>query len=183
MRNARLFSNALEASGWYVCESDIHRKKGVFKFDKGAMESGMKAFSGAGETTAAFNPGLPVVAFRLSDDFRKEYPHVKQVAVSNLMRAKQYIIPNYPLPPDEETIEILRVVVRESMSRDLLDRLITDIFQVTETLMQTSASDLEAYQPGGVPSVEKKFGSKGHEHKNKHKAGRPMSEGVHRSVC
>lgn len=72
------------------------------------------------------NAGLPIVAFTLSDDFKKDFPHVKQVAVSNLMRAKQYIIPNYPLPPNEEQTEISRVVVRESMSLDLLDRLVSD---------------------------------------------------------
>ena len=92
-------------------------------------------------------------------------------------------IADYPLPPDEEKIEILRVVVRESMSRDLLDRLITDIFEVTETLMQTDSTDLQAYQPSSSTSMEKKLASKGHDHKNKHKASRPMSEGVHRSVC
>ena len=90
MRNARLLSNALEASGWYTCESDIHRKKGDFSFEKG-----VSMVTGKDTTTSAdYNAGLPVVAFRLSDSFKEEYPHVKQVAVSNLMRAKQYIIPS-----------------------------------------------------------------------------------------
>lgn len=70
------------------------------------------------------------------------------------------------------------------MSLDLLDRLITDTCQVMETIMQTSsAEELSVYQPGATSSVEKKHGSQGHDHKNKHKAKRPMSEGVHRSVC
>ena len=69
------------------------------------------------------------------------------------------------------------------MSRDLLDRLITDIFQVTETLMETDATQLQAYQPNPPTSVEKKLASTGHDHKNRHKASRPMSHGVHRSVC
>ena len=90
---------------------------------------------------------------------------------------------DYPLPPDEDSIEILRVVVRESMSRDLLDRLIADIFETTETLIKTDVTDLQAYQPGTAASVEKTHASKGHDHKNKHKASRPMSEGIHRSVC
>ena len=94
MKNARLLSGALEASGWYTCVSDIHRKKGVFAFDKAAIEQSVKSLTGEGDTTAAYNAGLPVVAFRLSDDFKKQYPHVKQVAVSNLLRAKQYIIPS-----------------------------------------------------------------------------------------
>ena len=89
MRNARLLSAALEASGYYVCVSDIHRRRGTFAFERGTQ-----ALLGKDETSAAYNAGLPVVAFRLSDEFKKENPHVKQVSVSNLLRAKQYIIPS-----------------------------------------------------------------------------------------
>ncbi|MCJ1304669.1 hypothetical protein MMC08_007482 [Hypocenomyce scalaris] len=172
MTNARLLSKALEASGWYVCVSDIHRKKGEHTF-KG---KGEVVFGKDDESSADYNAGLPVVAFRLSDAFKKDYPHVKQESVSTLLRVKQYIIPNYPLPPNEEKIEILRVVVRESMSLDLLDRLIADIFQVTQTLMDTDAVDLSAFQPG-VSSIEKEHQSQGHTKQNKHNAKRPMSHG------
>jgi glutamate decarboxylase len=41
---------------------------------------------------------------------------------------------DYPLPPNEEKTEILRVVVRESLSLDMIDRLVTDIIQVMEQL-------------------------------------------------
>lgn len=131
MANARLLSKSLEATGWYTCCSDIHRKKGVYTF------GGVKdiVFGKEDETSADYNAGLPVVAFRFSDEFKKEFPHIKQVDISNLLRAKQYIIPNYPLPPNEEKIEILRVVVRESMSFDLLDRLISDICATTQDLI------------------------------------------------
>jgi len=61
-------------------------------------------------------PGLPVVSFRLTDEFLKDYPHIKQAAVSTLLRVKGWILPNYPLPPNEEKTEILRVVVRESFT-------------------------------------------------------------------
>ena len=66
---------------------------------------------------------------------------------------------------------------------DLLNRLIADICSVTETLMTTDAVDLQAWQPGQSTSIEKQHGSQGHTHRNRHKAQRPMSEGVHRSVC
>ena len=65
---------------------------------------------------------------------------MRQDTISNLLRAKQYIIPNYPLPPNEDKIEILRVVVRESMSFDLLDRLVTDICQTTQDLIVSEYS-------------------------------------------
>lgn len=88
LANARLFSRALEHTGWYRCVSDIHRKKGDLKYEKG------KKPYDEGETSADYNAGLPVVAFTLTDDFHKEFPHVKQESVSNLLRAKQYIIPS-----------------------------------------------------------------------------------------
>lgn len=93
MANARLLSKALEASGWYVCVSDIHRKKGEHSF-KGKDDI---VFGKEDETSADYNAGLPVVAFRLSDTFKKDYPHVKQESVSTLLRVKQYIIPSEPL--------------------------------------------------------------------------------------
>lgn len=177
LANARLLSKALEATGWYTCVSDIHRKKGEFTF-KGAQEA---VFGKEDETSADYNAGLPVVAFRFSDNFKKDFPHIKQEAVSKLLRARQYIIPNYPLPPKEEKIEILRVVVRESMSMDLLDRLITDIISVTQDLTASDAFDLAALQGAG-PTLEKQHGSSGVDAKTRHQHGskRPMHMGVHR---
>ena len=178
LANARLLSKSLEATGWYTCVSDIHRPKGEHVMGDPKDVS----FSKETESSADYNAGLPVVAFRLSDAFQKEYPHIKQEAISTLLRAKQYIIPNYPLPPKCERTEILRVVVRESMSMDLLDRLITDIVATTERMMNSDPMDLAAFEPGST-SVEKQIMSKGVDHQNKHKAQRPMSKGVHRTVC
>ena len=178
LANARLLSKSLEATGWYTCVSDIHRPKGEHVMGDPKDVS----FSKEIESSADYNAGLPVVAFRLSDAFKKECPHIKQEAISTLLRAKQYIIPNYPLPPKCEKTEILRVVVRESMSMDLLDRLITDIVATTEQMMNSDPMDLAAFQPGST-SIEKQIMSKGVDHQNKHKAQRPMSKGVHRTVC
>lgn len=95
MANARLLSKSLEATGWYRCVSDIHRQKGQFKFG-GVKEA---VFGSEDETSADYNAGLPVVAFSLSDQFKQEFPHVKQESVSTLLRAKQYIIPSNFNPP------------------------------------------------------------------------------------
>jgi len=92
LTNARILSKALEASGWYVCVSDIHRKKGEYTM-KGIAENIYHGQSQT-ETSSSYNAGLPVVAFRLTDEFNKEYPHVHQSSVSTLLRAKQYIIPS-----------------------------------------------------------------------------------------
>lgn len=110
----------------------------------------------------------------VSEDFKKEYSHVKQDSVSNLLRAKQYIIPIYPLPPNEENLEILRVVVRESMSFNLLSRLITDICAVAEQLIDSDEIDLAPFQfhPGVNKPMEKgKEKEKGEVKKEKHKGG------------
>lgn len=181
LANARLLSKSLEATGWYTCVSGIHRKKGDHAF-KGIKEA---VFGTEDETSADYNAGLPVVAFRFSDEFKKEFPHIKQEAVSNLLRSKQYIIPNYPLPPSEEKIEILRVVVRESMSFDLLDRLIADICVVTSRLMETSPGDLGCLQGENDTSAEKQLSGEGKQAEiGQGKRGeRPMSDGIHRSVC
>jgi len=180
LSNARLLSKALEATGWYTCVSDIHRRKGEHTF-KGTQEG---VFRKENETSADYNAGLPVVAFRLSDDFKKQYPHVHQESVSTLLRTRQYIVPNYPLPPTEEKTEILRIVVRESMSMDLLDRLISDIIAVTQALMESEIGDLSALQPTST-SIEKQHQSQGVDakHRKKHGSKRPMSEGVHRAIC
>ncbi len=119
----------------YTCVSEIHRPKGTHHQTASASGSAPQGFTRPDETSADYNAGLPVVAFRFSDAFKAAFPHLKQENVSNLLRAKQYIIPNYPLPPDEEKTEILRVVVRESMSFDLLDRLIADICVVTQNMI------------------------------------------------
>lgn len=104
--NARLLSKALEASGWYTCVSDIHRK-----YDNWGGEAQSKLGVISHDDARLYNPGLPVVAFHLSDEFRKEYPHVKQQAVSTLLRVKGYIIPSRfsplthpdPIPPTDHS--------------------------------------------------------------------------------
>lgn len=63
--------------------------------------------------------GLPVVSFHFTDQFKKQYPQVKQASVSTLLRVKGWILPNYPLPPNQEKIEILRAVIRESFSTSI----------------------------------------------------------------
>jgi glutamate decarboxylase len=90
---------------------------------------------------------------------------------------------DYPLPPNEEKTEILRVVVRESLSLDMIDRLVADICGVTEMLMNTDAVDLAAFQPGLAPSIEKQHANKGLRKEHKHKAQRPTTDGVYRTVC
>jgi glutamate decarboxylase len=151
--------------------------------------------SSSWETSAAFVAGLPVVSFRLTDEFQREFPHVKQETISLLLRARQWIIPNYALPPTEDATDILRVVIRQHMSLDLLERLVADIVQVTEQLMaggdevdlsilkkQRRAPDATKKKGEG----EKKDGEKGEEKTvggTWEKNLKRMGDGIHRSVC
>src|SRR4051812_37192274 len=81
LQNARLLSRALENSGYYDVVSDMHRPNGVHFHDKDGLAKIKKE-----KTENDYNPGLPVVSFKLSEVFRKENPHVKQAAMSGLLR-------------------------------------------------------------------------------------------------
>ncbi|OTA75839.1 hypothetical protein M434DRAFT_402609 [Hypoxylon sp. CO27-5] len=190
LRNARLLSKSLEATGWYTCVSDIHRRATAGGVGAGVLADAKQAVLGAaGETSADYVAGLPVVSFRLTDEFREKFPHIKQESVSLLMRARQWIIPNYALPPGEDKTEILRVVIRESMSLDLLDRLITDLVSVTETLIDGDEVDLSILQkqkPVGDSRPRKHARKGGLEQEGKEVLEGQVSrlaEGIHRSVC
>jgi glutamate decarboxylase len=195
LANARLLAKSLEATGWYTVISDIHRPvsgdpasvEPVDSVRSVITQAATSVVTGGDETSANYVAGLPVVSFRFSDTFRASFPHIQQETVSLLLRSKQWIIPNYALPPNEEKTEILRVVVRESMSLDLLDRLITDIVEVTETLMENDQIDLSMIQTQ-KRKVELKTDKKEHDQvtdltKNVGERVGRMADGIHRSVC
>lgn len=143
LRNARLLSRSLEGTGWYTVVSDIHRPIDGSSVDVASQLAG----NGGGKldeevTSKEFVAGLPVVAFRLNDAFKRQLPHVKQESVSQMMRAREWIIPNYKLPRNENKTEILRVVVREHISVELVERLLVDICEVTEALMDEDKIDI-----------------------------------------
>ncbi|KAI5861077.1 glutamate decarboxylase [Durotheca rogersii] len=184
LRNARLLSKSLEATGWYTCVSDIHRRRPAAPAVlTGAVQNALGKGEGD-ETSADYVAGLPVVSFRLADDFKRQFPHIKQESVSLLMRARQWIIPNYALPPNEEKTEILRIVIRESMSFDLLDRLIGDLVSVTQTLVDSDEVDLSilrAQKPAGDSRPDR--GLLQQSAKVLEGKAERLAEGIHRSVC
>jgi glutamate decarboxylase len=89
--------------------------------------------------------------------------------------------PDYPLPPSLESVEILRVVVRESMSVNLLDMLIGDILSTTEALMASDVADSSTFAHPSQPRIEKYVQSMG-EHGTKHH-GAKGGKGVLRTTC
>ena len=110
LANARILSQSLAATGWYTCLSDIHRPGPTNASTTQQFKNTITSATGssnppmtqASSTSAAYAAGLPVVSFRVTDEFRREYPHIKQETILLLLRARQWIIPNYGLPPGEE---------------------------------------------------------------------------------
>ena len=65
------------------------------------------------------NPSLPIVAFSLRS------PHGgREMEISAELKKFGWIVPAYTLPPKAETISVLRVVVREQVSRNMLEHLL-----------------------------------------------------------
>lgn len=91
---------------------------------------------------------IPIAVAKLKGD-----PGFSVFDLSAKLRQRGWIVPAYTLPPDAESVAVLRVVVRESFSRDLADILMKDI--------TAAAAELEKSGPCG-PEPE---GSDGLHHK------------------
>jgi glutamate decarboxylase len=65
---------------------------------------------------------FPIVALRASDP-----EAVDLVRLSHLLRERGWIVPAYTLPPNAEHVTVLRMVVKENFSRDMVDMLSHDI--------------------------------------------------------
>ena len=136
LRNARTLSRALENCGYYEVLSDIHRPVssslvGDIKSKMNQVDVEVCALNSEvlhdADHPQNYMPGLPVVAFRFSETYRTKHPDVQQKWIQTLLRSKGWIVPNYELAPNLSEIEILRVVVRETVSEVLIERLIADI--------------------------------------------------------
>ncbi|EJD02107.1 glutamate decarboxylase [Fomitiporia mediterranea MF3/22] len=134
LKNARVLSRALEKSGYYHVLSDVHR----FADGGSSVIEGAKQAAGVKneEDVENYIPCLPVISFRFSDQFKSKYPNIQQKWMQTLLRSKGWIVPNYELAPNLQNVDILRVVVRENFSEALVDRLVTDIIELTEGLMK-----------------------------------------------
>jgi len=170
MKNARLLSRALEKSGYYTVLSDIHRKSGSSKLED-VVDADVEAYE----------PGLPVVAFRFSEKFKQRNPDIQQKWIQTLLRSKGWIVPNYELPPDLEQIDILRVVVREHITEVLIDQLINDIIEITEELAKSGSF---AHGLSLLGTVQSKLRKHEHESSNlKEGEGSSNDSGSYSRVC
>jgi glutamate decarboxylase len=65
---------------------------------------------------------FPIVALRAADPKAIDLVHL-----SHLLRERGWIVPAYTLPPNAEHVTVLRMVVKENFSRDMVDMLAHDI--------------------------------------------------------
>ena len=75
---------------------------------------------------------LPIVTAKL-----KEPAKYTVFDLSHKLRERGWILPAYTLPPNAESIAILRMVVKENFSRDMADMLFDDIMNACEILEGT----------------------------------------------
>ncbi len=74
-------------------------------------------------------PALPIVAFRLRGKHAG-----RENEIASELRKYGWIVPAYTLPPDAEKTTLLRVVVRENVSRQMLDDLLGHLDRSLEVL-------------------------------------------------
>jgi glutamate decarboxylase len=67
--------------------------------------------------------GIPVVALQLSNDISS----YNVFDISSRVRQRGWVLSAYTLPPNAENIAMLRIVVRENLSRDMCEILVQDI--------------------------------------------------------
>ena len=88
---------------------------------------------------------LPVVCVRLAG--REPFD---VFALSDALRGRGWIVPAYRMAPDAEHVSVLRIVVREGLSRDMADELATDIERAVERLRSGSHASLDGGPAGSA---------------------------------
>ena len=89
---------------------------------------------------------LPVVTFSLKDS-----SSYTVFDLSAKLRQRGWIVPAYTMAPNVEDMAVLRVVVREGLSRDMTDMLLDDILRAVDEL-----------EKGSTPTPTKPHGGKMH---------------------
>jgi glutamate decarboxylase len=87
--------------------------------------------SGRFEVIGADLEQLPLVAFRLEEGHAS---YDESDIAWQLSAERGWMVPAYTLPPNAERIKILRALVKETLSREQVDRLTQDIEDACRTL-------------------------------------------------
>ncbi len=91
------------------------------------LATGLDAIDGV--TIVAGGTDLPVVALALSPDLPYDV-----FALSDRLRFHGWVVPAYRMAQDAESVAVLRIVVREGLSRDMASCLLDDITDAVEHL-------------------------------------------------
>jgi len=86
--------------------------------------------SGDFEVVGADDEQLPLVAFRLAEPRRYDEFDVAW----QLSAERGWMVPAYTLPPNAQHISVIRALVRETLSREMVDTLAGDIARACQTL-------------------------------------------------
>ncbi len=89
---------------------------------------------------------IPVVTFRFPGD-----EDFTLFDLSYRIRERGWIVPAYSLPPHAEDITIMRVVVRENFTRDLVDIFVDDLLNAKKALMGGSIKTSQRSAREGHP--------------------------------
>jgi glutamate decarboxylase len=102
---------------------------------------------------------LPLVCFRLEDP---NSPY-SVFDLSEELRARGWIVPAYTMAPNAEHIAVLRVVVREGLSRDLAGKLVEDMQRAIQKLSsRPPVTPTHKKEPKGAPASVGKEAKVGH---------------------
>jgi glutamate decarboxylase len=85
--------------------------------------------------------GIPVFAFKLRDGV----DGYTVFDVSELLRVHGWLVPAYTFPPDLEQLAVLRVVVRNGLSRDLARHLVDDLRRTVDRLERSGGAPPEEH--------------------------------------
>jgi len=94
--NARRLASALEDLDYFNILCDVNQR---IPSDTAPIE------------TQGYKPCLPVVAFEIKSEYKKNQPQVTEANLSKLLKVHGWIVPCYELPPNEQNRTVLRIVV------------------------------------------------------------------------
>ena len=79
---------------------------------------------------------LPLVAFRLAGTRSSQGPgsYDESDVAWQLSAERGWMVPAYTMPPDAQDVKVLRALVKQTLSRGQVDRLVEDIVSACRTL-------------------------------------------------
>ena len=107
-----------------------------------AMEENAKALAAKLEAMGHWeliDPGreqLPLVAFKLAG----EHDYDEFDVSWQLSAERGWMLPAYTMPPDAEAVKVMRALVKQTLSREQVDRLAADVEQACATLDKKGAA-------------------------------------------